>query len=96
MLYTGSALISARRQKIGRGTYIGASDKAQEGQWVWSDGTPWDYDNWSGGLPSPIHGAEDCAMVWNDNSQLWNDMSCDQHSGGYACSYNLKGRISCM
>jgi len=78
---------------LGRGTYIGASDGAQEGQWVWSDGTVWDYDNWMPGNPSNTDNAEHCAMVWyspsNKENNKWNDMNCNGFAGGYACSYNL-------
>merc|ERR1711962_1285302 len=78
---------------LGRGTYIGASDGAHEGQWVWSDGTVWDYDNWMPGNPSNTDNAEHCAMVWyspsNKENNKWNDMNCNGFAGGYACSYNL-------
>merc|ERR1711962_962312 len=78
---------------LGRGTYIGASDGAHEGQWVWSDGTVWDYDNWMPGNPSNTDNAEHCAMVWyspsNKENNKWNYMNCNGFAGGYACSYNL-------
>jgi len=86
--------IAARAERRGRGTYIGASDQAHEGRWVWSDGSPWDYTNWSPPGPSNTNGwwgnGEDCAMIWNDNKRLWNDMACNYHfPGSYVCSYNL-------
>jgi len=39
---------------------------AREGQsadFVWKDGTEWDYDNWREGEPNNWNGNEDCAMI---------------------------------
>uniref|UniRef100_A0A8C6SH88 C-type lectin domain-containing protein n=1 Tax=Neogobius melanostomus TaxID=47308 RepID=A0A8C6SH88_9GOBI len=35
-----------------RRTWIGAQDAIQEGQWMWSDGSVWDYLNWRTGEPN--------------------------------------------
>ena len=52
---------------------------------VWTDGTPSDYENWAAGEPNDWQngeaycdgtGNEDCAQVW-DGGRSWNDMSCD-------------------
>jgi len=68
------------------GTYIwiGFSDRAVEGTWVWENGefTPWrignttPYTNWAPGEPNDYNNGvpgEDCAVMnWNSNGQ-WND-----------------------
>ena len=58
--------------------------------WSWSDGTPWDYQNWGPGSPS---GGEDCLEVfpaWNeiDGKETWNDRPCDlitNEAHGFVC-----------
>ena len=59
----------------GAGAYIGATDAAAEGTYVWTDGTPLDYTNWLPGEPNDFTG-EDCAQI-NDSSGGWNDIPCD-------------------
>jgi len=86
--------ILERVETKGHGTYIGGSDKELEGHWVWSDGSPWDYEYWSPKNPSNGAGkGEHCAMMWHDGLGRWNDAACDNiHQGGYVCSYDLRGR----
>ena len=54
--------------------------------WSWSDGTPWDYQNWGPGEPS---GDGEC-LENKDKEGKWNDRGCnnigDQHGDlGYVC-----------
>jgi hypothetical protein len=67
--------------------WIGASDLAREGTWVWLDGTEF----WLGGVnghtvnghfaawdmdqPNSAEGPEDCATVWT-NIETWHDVNC--------------------
>jgi len=50
--------------------YIGLTDQDLEGAFVWSDGTPVDYNNWAAGEPNDYNGFEDYAtfdgVAWND------------------------------
>ncbi|KAL2078272.1 hypothetical protein ACEWY4_025957 [Coilia grayii] len=41
-------------------TWIGGWDAAQEGLWLWSDGSKFDYTRWNPGEPNHSGGAEDC------------------------------------
>ncbi|ROL45100.1 Ladderlectin [Anabarilius grahami] len=41
-------------------TWIGGSDAAEEGVWLWSDGTRMNYQIWSPGNPSNYLGTEHC------------------------------------
>ena len=62
--------------------------------WSWSDGTPWDYENWAPGEPK-WKGAEVCienvALAWGKEKKgKWNDRGCnnndDRHGDlGFAC-----------
>ena len=58
----------------GRHAWIGLNDEEDEGNHVWSDGTPMDYHGWSPGEPNNYDGNEDCGHLtdWIDGG-LWND-----------------------
>jgi hypothetical protein len=67
--------------------WIGGSDSAREGTWVWTDGVQF----WQGGVlghvvdghfaawdmdqPNSADGPEDCAAVWT-GIETWHDLSC--------------------
>ncbi len=53
--------------------WIGLSDKADEGTFVWVDGTPLGYEDWGTTEPNDFFG-EDCVTA-NDNA--WRDEACD-------------------
>ena len=67
----------------GRRTWLGGKFG-----WSWSDGTPWDYQNWLSGEPS---GDGECLEILTDRTQgEWNDRGCTNigdHLGdqGYVC-----------
>lgn len=63
--------------------WIGLSDRAEEGRFVWGDGREPGYVAWSGGQPDDAGGAEDCVHLFAD-SGLWNDRPCD-HLAGVLC-----------
>ncbi|XP_055007211.1 galactose-specific lectin nattectin-like [Boleophthalmus pectinirostris] len=44
-------------------TWLGGSDAVQEGSWLWSDGTRWDYSRWYPNQPDNA-GGEHCAAYW--------------------------------
>ena len=55
----------------------GRRDPGNRDNFLWSDGTPWDYINWARGQPDGIrNGFEDCAHMWERENGLWNDASC--------------------
>ncbi len=63
---------------IGAGSWwIGLSDQAEEGIFVWVDGSPLDggASNWGDGEPNDSGGVEDCAEILQ--SGLWNDAECE-------------------
>ena len=50
------------------------NDLAVEGSWVWSNGEPVAYTNWSPGEPNDSAG-EDCQQIlWS--GYAWNDLNC--------------------
>jgi hypothetical protein len=55
--------------------WIGLSDLATEGTFVWVDGRPLVYRNWMPNEPNDALGQEDC--VYARSGQGWNDADCD-------------------
>ena len=59
------------------GKWIGFTDKDQEGNWVWTDGSTTTYSNWNIGEPNNSRGSEDYGIIYgNDDPRvagLWND-----------------------
>ncbi|WP_437591664.1 CotH kinase family protein [Sorangium sp. So ce1000] len=61
--------------------WIGLTDAASEGDFAWTDGTPYDalYDGerWAGGEPNNAGDGENCVELASWASGQWNDMPCD-------------------
>jgi hypothetical protein len=62
--------------------WLGGTDEFQEGNWVWLDGTPWDYEQWetdstiiTGGGPEPNNMGENehYLMLFYYGNGNWND-----------------------
>ncbi len=64
-----------------RRVWIGFSDAASEGSFVWSDGTPTKYTNWNPGEPNNSGGVEHYAEMLGSNGK-WNDLN--DAGAGYA------------
>jgi hypothetical protein len=58
--------------------WIGYSDQAVEGTFVWESGADYSYTNWQGGSPS----SQDCTIFRNNNR--WETVACTT-SSPYAC-----------
>ena len=57
--------------------WLGYTDLAQEGSWVWEDGYSGSYTNWMSNEPNNGNGNEDCAvMMASEENGGWNDESC--------------------
>jgi len=60
------------------GLWLGLQ-RDDDGNWAWSDNTPFDYEDWVTGYPS--NGADEtCAIIGGDGSVLargWRSSSCD-------------------
>jgi len=75
-----AALDNAAEQFVGTlDTFIGLSDQAVEGTFVWVDGSPLGYSNWETGEPSNGGGTyqEDCAVIAGARAiKDWDDRPC--------------------
>ncbi|XP_034551047.1 galactose-specific lectin nattectin-like isoform X2 [Notolabrus celidotus] len=68
-------------------TWIGGYDAVQEGKWLWSDGTRFDYLRWGPGEPNNL-GTEHC-IVMNWAGSYWNDIRCYYHFP-YVCAKDVQ------
>lgn len=60
-------------------TWIGLNDLKVLNTYVWSDGSPNNYQKWS--LNEPSSETERCGHYWNTqtfSSSGWNDLPCNQ------------------
>lgn len=65
--------------------WMGATDSATEGTFVWADGSALDYENWASGQPDD-DGGEDCLLIQANLDYAWNDAACSNTAvGGVAC-----------
>ena len=59
----------------GNRVWIGGTDTASEGAWVWSpSNTPLSYTNWDSGQPG--NQGEDCIQAYSANNGVWHDYPC--------------------
>jgi spore coat protein CotH len=65
--------------------WIGLDDIAEEGTFVWQDGTPLDYTAWADNEPNDSNG-EDCGHFWGATGGLWNDIPCTNEMP-YICRF---------
>lgn len=64
--------------------WIGATDAAAEGTWVWVDATPWTFTDWWAGAPDDPTTREDyLAYDLRNGSWAWNDAPNDLAGEGY-------------
>uniref|UniRef100_G3N746 C-type lectin domain-containing protein n=1 Tax=Gasterosteus aculeatus aculeatus TaxID=481459 RepID=G3N746_GASAC len=57
-------------------TWIGGSDAQEENQWIWSDGTRFDYTNWANGEPNNLRGHQNCIQMNFGDAKAWDDCNC--------------------
>jgi hypothetical protein len=60
-------------------SWLGGTDAASEGTWVWSNGDPFVYTNWNTGEPNNTNGNENCNTMYGAATGLlglWNDANC--------------------
>ena len=72
---------TAARQTTQDYLWIGLSDTANEGTWVWTNGSTAIYSRWVAGQPSG--GATENRVVITQNSTQWADSSEDFQAAGY-------------
>jgi hypothetical protein len=66
--------------------WIDGSDKAAEGQWVYTDGTPMTYFRWGPGEPNNSDNEDSIVLLLRDDFQAMNDLS-EGHRAGFVCEW---------
>jgi len=55
--------------------FLGGTDAQQEAKWLWTDGSPVTFSDWSPG--KPVNGTNwNCMVAWSDGSFRWVDGTC--------------------
>ena len=68
--------------------WIGATDKAKEGQWKWITGESWSYTKWSTGQPDNSGSVENYGEMWESDGS-WNDNYENYNSiTGFFCEFD--------
>ena len=71
--------------------WLGGKKVAGQSSWEWSDGSPWDYDNWEANQPNYYSGGDhdDYRLeIQQDYSYEWNDQRREDLRDGYICQHN--------
>ena len=64
--------------------WLGGTDVATVGTWLWTDGSPFAYSNWRPGQPgSP--GVEDCVILLGSEGGVWDDRPCSYTYEAWLC-----------
>ncbi|XP_018413977.1 PREDICTED: C-type lectin domain family 19 member A [Nanorana parkeri] len=78
-------LVNSQVPGIPTDIWIGLSDRRQEGDFEWTDGTAYDYNYWDGNQPDDATNSspedEDCVQIWYryySALRSWNDNSCSR------------------
>ena len=84
--------VTTRRAWIGGYEY-----EDQNGRWVWSDGTIWNFTKWAQNQPDNTWGAENCVVFnfGNNGQGNWNDAN-GVDSKEFICQYQGKGIMFTM
>ncbi|XP_048020751.1 ladderlectin-like isoform X2 [Megalobrama amblycephala] len=69
-------------------SWIGAHDGIKDGQWLWSDGSVYDFTNWCSKEPNNDKGQETCLELTYTSNRCWNDLP-SSFKTGYICAIDL-------
>ena len=67
---------AVKRKDTNYAFWIGLTDAAEEGTWVYSSGKEATYTAWAKGLPDSFQGDQDCASLWQPGAWRWDDGTC--------------------
>ena len=57
--------------------WVGGHDMDVEGQWIWTDGSNWNYTRWNAGQPDNAGGKEHCLNLFKSGRDgNFNDYPC--------------------
>ena len=82
--------------------WLGASDQREEGNWTWTDCSPWNFTRWGvredhqqpDNSNHKDGNGEDCALFHGKNTTKnidWNDVACNIKERQFICSKVICG-----
>uniref|UniRef100_A0A8C3KED6 MRC1 protein n=1 Tax=Calidris pygmaea TaxID=425635 RepID=A0A8C3KED6_9CHAR len=77
-------IISLRRDYIHFSYWMGLSALDSDGGFIWSDGSPVNFEKWAHGEPNNYDGNEKCGVFSGYNNMNWNDLYCG-YMQDYVC-----------
>ncbi|KAG9330489.1 hypothetical protein JZ751_024203, partial [Albula glossodonta] len=66
-------------------TWMGGLQIPSTKTYIWTDGSPWDYQAWVPGEPKQTNSEHCVEMNWKENEK-WNDVKCLEELG-YVCAF---------
>ncbi|XP_073724575.1 ladderlectin-like [Misgurnus anguillicaudatus] len=69
--------------------WIAGHDGEIDGQWMWADGSQFDFTDWCSGEPNNLGVLENCLMINWTNNHCWNDAQCSYETS-YVCAKPLR------
>uniref|UniRef100_A0A3P9NBV9 C-type lectin domain-containing protein n=1 Tax=Poecilia reticulata TaxID=8081 RepID=A0A3P9NBV9_POERE len=63
--------------KTNASSWIGGHDSAEEGNWLWSDGSKFLFHHWGKGQPNNANGNEDCMEINFTGIYYWKIATCN-------------------
>ena len=69
-----------------------------DGGWGWTDGSPWNFTNWSPGEPNDDGGNENFVEInfpYGPTVGQWNDDPDEKFAKGALCQYDPIGKLKC-
>ncbi|XP_037530643.1 galactose-specific lectin nattectin-like [Nematolebias whitei] len=66
-------------------SWVGGTDAAKEGFWMWSDGSDFSYTHWASGEPNNLGGHENCMDINLNGQDYVNDEVCSQQNA-FVCA----------
>ena len=83
---TNEFIVSEIKKQNTAMLWIGGSDKEEQGNWKWTDQSPWSFDNWAGNQTS--QGGNCLCYNGTTITPKWNPSKCDQNFK-FSCSVKL-------
>ncbi|XP_074430638.1 macrophage mannose receptor 1-like [Larus michahellis] len=77
-------ITSLKRDYLHLSYWMGLSALDSDGGFIWSDGSPVNFEKWAYGEPNNYDGNEKCGVFSGYNNMNWNDLFCE-YMRNYVC-----------
>ncbi|NWW90882.1 MRC1 protein, partial [Rhynochetos jubatus] len=87
-----SLIVSLRRDYLHFSYWMGLNALDSDSGFIWSDGSPVNFEKWAHGEPNNYDGNEKCGVFNGYTNMHWNDLFCE-HMQNYVCQIKKDGLI---